>query len=355
MALSKIDSDGIVSGGITADSLNIGQIGGRRNLIINGAMQVWQRSTSSVTISDNSNEGYANVDRYSMIFGGSAGGAVVWSKSTDAPDGFNNSLKVACSTTTTTTGSQEIAIRTQLEGQDLQALAYGGTSPKTATLSFWFKTNKVGLYSVYLQTSGTGTRRRYFTFTPAASDTWERIEIQISGDSVAIPDTNGYGLMVSLFLANTPNYDDAASSTDWGTVIKINSSSNVNFMDSTSNELYITGVQLEVGSVATPFEHRSYGEELAACQRYYYEYSDRWVAFGFASAALQWMYVRFTFPTTMRTAPSVTYDQGTVYGSGNSASPSSVTNDSFYWQLKASAANNDIAAGGTSLTASAEL
>jgi len=243
-----------------------------KNRIINGDMRIWQRGTSA-TISDNSNEGYNTVDRWAMQFGGGANGAVTWNQSTDIPDGqgFAYSLKVQCSTTGAATGTQEVRLYQAIEGFNVQDFAYGSSSPKTTTLSFWFKTNKVGIYSVYLQTSGSGTRRRYFTFTPAASDTWEKITIQISGDSVAIPNDNSAGFLVSIFLDNTPDYDSSASSTQWGTSLLFNNENNVNFLDSTNNILYITGVQLEVGSVATPFERRPYGTEFALCQRYCYQ------------------------------------------------------------------------------------
>ncbi len=244
-----------------------------RNLIINGDMAIWQRSTSTVTISDGSNEGYNSVDRWKMMFGSSAGGAVQWSRSTDVPtgEGFEYSLKVSPSTTTNATGNHEIAIQHFIEAQNIPDISYGTSSAKKLTFSFYFKTNKVGLYSVYFQHPGSGTaKRKFLTFTPAASDTWERIVLTVTGDTaVAFPvNVSTYGLGIYIYLDNPPNYDVDATEADWQTSVVVASENNVNFMDNTSNELYMTGCQLEVSDSVSDFEFLPHDVQLQRCYRY---------------------------------------------------------------------------------------
>ena len=245
-----------------------------RNLIINGDMRIWQRSISTTTISDGSNEGYNSVDRWSMDFGSSAGGAIQWSRSTDVPAGedFEYSLKMSPSTTTNATGNQELRFHQSIESQMIPDLAYGTSSAKTLTFSFYFKTNKVGLYSVYFQHAADGgtAKRKFLTFTPAASDTWERIVLKVTGDTATAQtmDDNSAGLLVYFTLDNTPNYDIDATEQDWTTSVLIGSENNVNFFDNTSNELYLTGCQLEVGDTPSDFEFLPMDIQLQRCMRY---------------------------------------------------------------------------------------
>jgi hypothetical protein len=150
----------------------------------------------------------------------------------------------------------------------MQRFGWGKTNKKDAVLSFYLKTNKTGVYSWYFQTP-TGPRHRTISFT--VSDTnWNRYSIPVSADTVAIPSGNGEGLQIRLNLINSPD-SDYASGTDsgWGTTTYFNDDDQVNFLDNTSNILYLTGMMFELGSVATPYEHRSYADELARCQRYY--------------------------------------------------------------------------------------
>jgi hypothetical protein len=246
-------------------------------------MKIWQRyGGSAVTISDGSNEGYNSVDRWSMSFGSSAGGAIQWSRSTDVPAGedFEYSLKMSPSTTTAATGTQELRFYQAIESQMIPDLAYGTSSAKTLTFSFYFKTNKVGLYSVYFQHAADGgtAKRKFLTFTPAASDTWERIVLKVTGDTATAQtmDDNSAGFYVYFTLDNTPNYDIDATEQDWTSSVLIGSENNVNFFDNTSNELYLTGCQLEVGDTPSDYEFLPFDIQLQRCMRYYeksYNYS----------------------------------------------------------------------------------
>lgn len=245
---------------------------GRRNLIINGAMQVAQRGSGPTTVSDSSNEGYSTLDRWYLNFNAAPGGALDFSQSTDAPDGFASSIKLACSTSDAShTGTEQIYIAQYMEAQNLQQFGYGSSSAKSMTISWYMKAvNFTGPISLALETID-GTQEHYVVSkTPTSS--WARYSVTIPGSSSATFDNNnGKGLSVKFVVAGDASgtYAAASDSTAWS-IPRLDYRNDIgNLVSSTSNEFYITGIQLEVGEQATPFEHRSYGEELLLCQRYY--------------------------------------------------------------------------------------
>jgi hypothetical protein len=292
-----------------ANTVNLG----RRNMIINGAMQVAQRGTSA-TVSNGSNEGYSTIDRLHCNFNNSCGGAVTFSQDTDAPDGFSNSGKLQCSTllaNASFTTNQYMNFRYSFEAQDLQRLSYGTSSAKQMTLSWYMKYNhgqpiSVGLYTV----DGT---IEYYTVSVTGTSSWARYSITIPGSTSAQIDNNtGAGLAIQWVLAIGDGTNDAGigsgtESTAWSTTRKDYITDCGNFLSSTSNQFWITGIQLEVGDTATPFEHRSYGEELALCQRYYQkpgaDYDFIWAG---DCTNGETYYLRFTIPVTMRATPAMT-------------------------------------------------
>ena len=238
-----------------------------RNMCINGAMQVAQRGTSST---GQTTGGYKTVDRFDN--GISNVGTWTISQSTDAPAGFSNSLKYECTTASASLNAAAQLYYTQkIEAQNLQQLAYGSSDAKECTFSFYFKTNKTGVYTVEIFQNASS---KSISFPMGVSQTgWQRYEFVVPGDTAGtINNDNGVGLWCFLWLAGGSNYTSGTfNNGTWATNVHANrlSSSQVNFADSTSNECFLTGVQLETGSVATPFEHRSFGDELARCRRYY--------------------------------------------------------------------------------------
>lgn len=255
--------------GLTIDSINDGQIGGRRNLIINGDFKVNQRGDATGA----TNTAYRGPDRFrTSIF--SAG---TWSvsQSSDVPSGqgFSNSFKMDCTTADTSlSGSHHVMVQYGIEGQDIQHLCYGSSSAKKVTLSFWVKSNKTGTYSVEFEETG-NTRHICATYTISSANTWEKKTITIDGDTAsALADDNTLEFRVIWALAVGPDFTSGTHNTSaWASQTTANrfSSSNVNLADSTSNDWYITGIQLEVGDTATDFEHRTYAEELLSCMRYF--------------------------------------------------------------------------------------
>ena len=242
-----------------------------RNMIINGEMQVWQRSTD-ITASDGSNEGYNSIDRWYFNFNSSCPGTLDIDKSTDTPSGFGSSMKLKCNATGTPAGSSTdyVIAHTTLEAQDLQRLCYGTADAKVTTLSWYMKSvNFTTPIGIYLETFD-GTKEYYHVnATPTTS--WARYSVTIpKSTSATITNDNGAGLLIGFVLSGSDgSVAEANDSSAWSTTQKVYRSNQTNFFASTSNELYITGLQFELGENATPYEHRSYGEELRRCERYY--------------------------------------------------------------------------------------
>ena len=250
---------------------------GNRNVVINGAMQVAQRATSVASITA---DGYYTLDRWkSRII---TMGTWTQTQSTDVPTGagFATSLKMDC---TTADGSPAATDVVQffygIEGQDVQQLKYGTPDAEQLTLSFWVKATKTGLNVVTLYQDDPA-KSVSGTYTISTSNTWEYKTLTFVGNTAdVIANDNTRGLLVIWELGAGSNRTSGTLKTTWTDFIEANESvGQVNNADSTSNDWLITGVQLEVGTVATPFEHRSYGQELALCQRYYEKSYDTTVA-----------------------------------------------------------------------------
>lgn len=240
-----------------------------KNLIINGGMQVAQRGTSQ-TADDNT---IHPLDRF-VLFTQVNAGVFTVSQSTDVPSGqgFANSLKFDCTTASGSLNSGDyLELQSRLEGQDLQRLAYGSSGAKALTLSFWVKSNKTGTYQVNAQLQGSG-KINSFAYTIDSANTWEKKTHVFEGNqSNALTNDNSRQFELDFWFAAGSDFTGGTTHTDWATRANADyaNSLNVNLADTIGNNLYLTGVQLEMGEQATAFEHRSYSDELARCQRYY--------------------------------------------------------------------------------------
>ena len=299
MAISTIDNNGV----------NLGQLGSR-NIVTNGSMQVSQRSTSETGLS--STNSYKTIDRYTTYI--SSLGTWTQSQDTDAPSGFGHSLKMLCTTADASPAStNRMLIQTKIEGQDIQSLGFGDTS-NTYTVSFYVKSNVTGTY-ILEQLGGTASATGHQISTPYTVNnvnTWERKTITLNVDSGAMTSDNTSGLTLSFWLGTGSSYSSGTLSTSWSSSGAANRAvGQVNLASATNNYWQITGLQLEVGDTATPFEHsRSYGEELAKCQRYYYR--DNIASNDHAlSTQANWNTTHFFgpyyMPVTMRANPTGSY------------------------------------------------
>ena len=262
---SGIEASGI---GITCANINGTQIGGRRNIIINGAMLVAQRGTSSTST------GYQTVDRYQA---GWNGGGVTQSQadvgSSDTPYtlGFRKTLKLT--NTSTATGAADYRdIRYYVEAQDIANSGWDlSSSSSNITLSFWVKASVAQTYYFFIYVPDSS--KHYTTSFALSADTWTKVIKKIPGASgLSVNNDNGNGLNIQIAPFYGTNFTTSGQAVDtWGTW---SGSSRVpdmtNTWANTSNSTFeITGLQLEVGTQATPFEHRSHAEELSLCQRYF--------------------------------------------------------------------------------------
>ena len=287
------------------------KLGERKNKIINGAMQVAQRGTSNSGIS--SSEYADGPDRFKL--GGSSFGTVTVSQSTDSPNDFGNSYKVDV---TTANGSLSagslLEIQTSLEGQDVQDFAKGTSDAKQYALSFHVKSTKNGTYVVMLFDHD-NNRMVCKTYTVSDANWNKYILIFPADTSGAFGNDNGKSLSVKFVLVAGTTFTSGTLQTTWGSSSNADSRvGQVNFADSTSNDWYVTGVQLEVGSVVTDFEHRSFGDELTKCQRYYYRTTPSNQGFygvGNIDGGSQGQ-ILIHFPTEMRSKPTSLETTGTA-------------------------------------------
>ena len=277
---------------------NAGAELGMRNRIINGAMVIDQRNGSGeITSAGN----VYTVDRF--LIQGSQTGKFNVQQVTDAPAGFTNSLKVTVATPVTVGSSDYFILRQPIEGNNVADLGFGTANASAVTLSFWVKSSLTGLRSGHL-TNSASNRWYAYTYTISASNTWEYKTITIPGDTSGTwLKNNEMGIYVGWSLG-TGSTNAAAGSNTWSSSTGIGAPSEVNTVATSGATFLMTGVQLEKGSNATPFEYRSYDTELRLCHRYAaILYGGTYGGFNISSTTFG---LTIALPAPMRTQPSFT-------------------------------------------------
>jgi hypothetical protein len=282
-------------------------IGARnRNLIINGGMTISQRGTSFSPTGTSINY---NVDRFFTQQNGTNNFTIT--QSSDAPPGFTNSLLLTMGTATTL---DYMRVGTSIEGYNISNLSFGTSNAKTFTLSFWVKCSLSGTFGVGFR-NGTSTDGSNLTLSRLASytinnvNTWEYKTVTIPGPtSSSWGSTNGLGMLI-LWDIGDSDIRSSAVNNSWTNVVyyPVGLLGGTKVASRTGATWQVTGVQLEEGKIATPFEYRSYGQELALCQRYFFR--GVYMTSG-TSSATPWF-----FKTTMRASPTCTPEAGTTFGS----------------------------------------
>ena len=239
-----------------------------RNIIINGDMSIAQRGTSTASITA---DGYYTIDRMKTVC--TTMGTWTQSQSTDVPtgQGFANSLKMDCTTADASPASGDvIRIQHRIEGLNLQYLKKGTSNAESTTVSFWVKSNKTGTYIIELYDVG-NARQISKSYTIDSASTWEKKTITFAGDTTgAIDNDNSAGLQFGFYLGAGSNYTSGTLNTSWNSVTTANRAvGQVNLADSTANEFFITGIQLEAGTTASDFEFLPVDVNLQRCLRYY--------------------------------------------------------------------------------------
>jgi len=284
---------------------------GRRRLNINGDQRVNQRGT--VTSINSAQSNYGGPDRSSMYSNSPSNSATFTvSRESDGPDGFPFSKKTLCTAASSAalSSTQEIKVEHAIEAQDLQGIGYGTPTCKHITISFWCKSNQNGTIVLWLYRPD-GQRHTSVPVSITSPDTWEYKEVTIQPDvEEAVTYDTSAGLFVSFILNSGPSYTSGTSPNGvWEDLTNANRYVGITTTigNTISDYFQFTGVQVELGKVATPFEHRSYAEELALCQRYYYRASaselNGSLCAGFATGSTGARGI-IDFPVTMRVAPT---------------------------------------------------
>jgi len=338
--MSTLKVDNIRHNNATSDAINMasdgtctaritGMTGGgalsHRNLVVNGAMNVAQRGqvTGLGHASGGAGGGFGGPDRFQFQSNYSI---ATMSQSTDVPSGqgFSKSLKLDV---TTAGGDSNAATYTQIdyrfEGKELTRLKYGTSDAETTTLSFWVKSPKAGIHWVRLygdELSGNAFISRKYTVTSA--NTWQKVILSFPGyTGSGFNNDNTLGMRISIYFAQGSAYSSGTAQADdggwlnWGSAgdRARNSVGQVNCFDSTSNDIFLTGVQYEVGDTATSFEHRTYTDELLRCQRYFTFVPSGTVFPGRGNSGSSYIY-SYQSTVPMRVSPTIGVSNDIAHG-----------------------------------------
>ena len=308
---SGIEASGI---GITVANINGGAVSGRRNMIINGDQRIAQRNTTAKLVTTDAE--YRCIDRFKTDIDGSSGGnwfhgqtGAGTSITADVPtgQGFTHSSKITVNASVSQPSGTDNRHQfyTMLEKQDVAHLEWGTSAAKTCTLSFWVKSSVAGTYILWFKFYGATAYHYYTNYTIDSANTWEKKVITLtghtSGGNVSGTLTD-QGFLIEWNLG-TSSGNETGTLNEWTTSGDIRAASGSVYLPENSGATwYVTGCQFEIGSQATAFEHRSFNEELALCQRYYFQTS------GYTKYGQQYndthSMISLGLPVTMRTDPS---------------------------------------------------
>ena len=300
-------ADGTCTANITSNYSN-------RSVVYNGAMKIAQRGTNFTGVTAS---GTFPVDRF--LFHVGSLGTWTLSQSTDVPTGQGLSHSIKCDVTTANaspSGTAYARIDQRFEGQDLQRFCKGTANAKNFAVSFWVKSPKTGTHIVQLQDQD-NSRTVSKAYTVSSANTWEKKELIFPADTTgAFDNDNGGSLFLCFYLAVGTGYQGGTLQTTWGTPVNnTRATGQVNVADSTSNDFYLTGVQMEASSYCSEFEHRSFGDELLRCYRYYYRLKgedNKTYMIGMSDNDNVNIYGFFHFPVPMRITPASIEQNGTA-------------------------------------------
>tara|TARA_R100000406_G_scaffold94341_1_gene85915 strand:- start:146 stop:1240 length:1095 start_codon:yes stop_codon:yes gene_type:complete len=281
---------------------------GRKNIIINGGMQVAQRATSATGVGD-TNDVYPTLDRFAVVRSNTAGRLTMSQSTVTDLEGFSNALKLDVTTADTSIAAGEyFIIQHKIEGFDIQQLKATSTSTRTFTISFYAKSNESRAFNLEARFTNGTNKQAVKTITTGTS--WARYTMTVpAASSTQIDNDNSNEMQLNFWLHSGSTYSGGTPSTTLGASSNTARAAGVgSIFASTDNTLEITGIQMEVGSVATPFEHRSFGEELALCQRYYQQYNDDGSNEGYVTVGMinsDRFFGILRYVKTMRAVPTV--------------------------------------------------
>jgi hypothetical protein len=305
MSLALNGTNGITYNDGSLQSSAIG-----KNLIINGNMAIDQRN-GGASVTPTSGDIYT-IDRWEVS--SNVSGKISIQQVTTSPVGFASSAKITSTSAYTIGASELVVYKQKIEGYNISDLAWGTANAKTITISFWVRSSLTGTFGGALNNNGS-TRNYAFTYTISVADTWEQKTITIPGDTTGTwLTTNGIGLSILIGLGVGTAFSGTAGS--WSASFYASATGATSVVGTSGATFYITGVQLEANTTATPFENLQYGQQLALCQRYYYKEKSTFAGQYFAPNAYAISttsaFTFNTFPVPMRTRPTALEQSGTA-------------------------------------------
>jgi hypothetical protein len=319
MAYGEILSDKIT----TSDGVSSAGVYGLKNRLINSDMRIDQRNVgASVSMSSV----VYPVDRW-LAFE-DTDGTMTAQRSTVAPAGFTNSILITTTSADSSLGATQYARLCQrIEGFNIADLAWGTASAATVTLSFWVRSSLTGTFGGAL-TNSAFNRSYPFTYTISSANTWEQKSVTIAGDTSGTWLTdNGIGLEVDFGLGVGSTYSGTAGAWTGSGLLSATGATSV--VGTNGATFYVTGVQLEKGSTATSFDYRSYGIELALCQRYFQALTTYALSYT-TSVTAGYQYLIVYFPTIMRANPTYNLQSGSWLGATATFEGSTTSNARFF-------------------------
>jgi hypothetical protein len=290
---------------------------GRHRINHNGAMNIWQRGTSFSSVSAPA----YHTDRHQTYVSNTATGRSTISRSTDAPSGFGYSYKLEVTTSDTSLAAgAEYGLYHYFEGQDLQGIKKGMPDALPLTFSFWVKSSLTGKFVVELMDNDNSNRHCNRPYYINSANTWEYKTITFPSDTTGVlANDNGNSFHFNFWHGGGSGFSGSSLQENWGALNQAGrADGQVNVYGTNGATWQVTGVQLEVGKVATPFEHRSYGEELHLCQRYLYYVGLQGVNYKYMPCAgtiytTNNAYTMWKYPRTMRAVPALNYSDATDF------------------------------------------
>ena len=343
-ALTLDTSQNVIAAGTVAMASSF-----KRNRIINGNMLIDQRNAGAAVTPTGITY---TLDRWR--YATSTASKLTFQQSTTAPAGFNSSTKISVASAYTAAAADYFVYQQPIEGFNIADLGFGTASAKTVTLSFWVQSSLIGTYSGCIQ-NATPDRSYVFTYSITAANTWTQVSITIAGDTTGTWATgNTNGMTLDFDLGSGSNYQNAAGS--WVAANRFTNSAQANFVGTSGATFYITGIQLEVGTKATPYEMQIYSDQLAQCQRYYENIN----LYGYFNTAVAGTYFiqGFKFSVTKRANPTMTFSGMSYWNSSGSTisfTPSISNGGTDMFQVGYNAATNACGVSGGLAMASAEL
>ena len=319
-------------------------------------MAVSQRATSATGLG--ASEEYVALDRMLVSPGSAAtAGRFTMTQTADGPSGIANCLKLACTTADTSiAASEKLGIVYVFEGQDVQRLKKGTSDAEAITLSFYVKGNTSATYVCELYDLD---NTRHIAKTFAVTTSWNRIELTFAGDTTgALDDDNAGSLQITFWLHGGSTYTGGTLPSSWASISNANRAGGLStsFYDATSRTFFLTGLQMELGEVATAFEHESYADNLQRCQRYFYKYisNEDYGALGANGMQINThsssgIMFQGQHPVRMRTGPTMAYGGSwnveAATGSSTFVLAGSVRVSDLFWQSQEAIASSGDADG----------